>query len=38
ALVLGLVEHLGGSMSIETAPESGLGVRIRLPLEAPQTH
>src|SRR5690606_2870446 len=38
ALVLGLVEHLGGSMSVETAPEAGLGVRIRLPLEALQTH
>lgn len=34
ALVQGLVEHLGGSMSIETAPGAGVGVRIRLPLEA----
>lgn len=34
ALVRGLVEHLGGSMSIETAPEAGVGVRIRLPLES----
>ncbi|GAA0626027.1 hypothetical protein GCM10009422_23450 [Brevundimonas kwangchunensis] len=33
SLVQGLVEHLGGSMSIETAPEAGVGVRIRLPLE-----
>lgn len=33
SLVEGLVEHLGGSMSIETAPEAGVGVRIRLPLE-----
>ena len=33
SLVKGLVEHLGGSMSIETAPEAGVGVRIRLPLE-----
>lgn len=33
ALVQGLVEHLGGSMSIETAPGAGVGVRIRLPLE-----
>jgi two-component sensor histidine kinase len=32
-LVQGLVEHLGGSMSIETAPEAGVGIRIRLPLE-----
>ncbi|MGQ3039605.1 MAG: sensor histidine kinase [Brevundimonas sp.] len=33
SLVQGLVEHLGGSMSIETAPEAGVGIRIRLPLE-----
>jgi two-component sensor histidine kinase len=38
ALVRGLVEHLGGSMNIETAPEAGVGVRIRLPLESPPTH
>jgi two-component sensor histidine kinase len=38
ALVRGLVEHLGGSMSIETAPEGGVGVRIRLPLESQQAH
>jgi len=38
ALVKGLVEHLGGSMSIETAPEAGVGVRIRLPLETLQAH
>lgn len=38
ALVEGLVQHLGGSMSIETAPESGVGVRIRLPLGAEQAH
>lgn len=38
SLVQGLVEHLGGSMTIETAPEAGVGVRIRLPLEAGQTH
>lgn len=38
ALVRGLVEHLGGSMSIETAPEAGVGVRIRLPLEPLQAH
>lgn len=38
ALVRGLVEHLGGSMSIETAPEAGVGVRIRLPLETSPVH
>lgn len=38
ALVRGLVEHLGGSMSIETAPDAGVGVRIRLPLETLQGH
>lgn len=38
SLVQGLVEHLGGSMAIETAPERGMGVRIRLPLEATQGH
>jgi len=38
ALVQGLVEHLGGSMSIETAPEAGVGVRIRLPLESFKGH
>lgn len=38
SLVSGLVEHLGGSMSIEIAPEAGVGVRIRLPLKAAQTH
>jgi two-component sensor histidine kinase len=35
AMVNGLVEHLGGTMSIETAPGAGVGVRIRLPLDAP---
>ena len=34
ALVQGLVEHLGGSMSIETAAGAGVGVRIRLPLDS----
>lgn len=34
ALVQGLVEHLGGTMSIETAAGAGVGVRIRLPLDA----
>nr|WP_246328904.1 sensor histidine kinase [Brevundimonas lenta] len=38
ALVRGLVEHLGGTMSIETAPEAGVGVRLRLPLDGAQTH
>ncbi|MDI1327475.1 MAG: sensor histidine kinase [Brevundimonas sp.] len=38
SLVQGLVEHLGGSMSIETAPGAGVGVRIRLPLETTATH
>lgn len=36
-LVAGLVEHLGGSLAIETAPEAGVGVRILLPLEAART-
>lgn len=34
ALVQGLVEHLGGAMTIETAAGHGVGVRIRLPLDA----
>lgn len=38
ALVSGLVEHLNGFMSIETAPGKGVGVRIRLPLGAEQRH
>jgi two-component sensor histidine kinase len=38
SLVQGLVDHLGGSMSIETAPDAGVGVRIRLPLEAALAH
>ena len=38
ALVRGLVEHLGDSMTVETAPDQGVGVRIRLPLETPPTH
>lgn len=37
-LVQGLVEHLGGSMSIETAPGQGVGVRIRLPLDGRLKH
>ena len=31
ALVLGLADHLGGSMAIETAPGAGVGIRVRLP-------
>ncbi len=38
ALVRGLVEHLGGSIAIETAPGAGVGVRIRLPLETVLAH
>ncbi|WP_332659583.1 sensor histidine kinase [Brevundimonas sp.] len=38
SLVQGLVEHLGGSMNIETAPETGVGVRIRLPLDTTAAH
>lgn len=38
SLVQGLVEHLGGSMNIETAPGAGVGVRIRLPLETTAAH
>lgn len=38
SLVQGLVEHLGGSMNIETAPGGGVGVRIRLPLETTGAH
>lgn len=34
-LVAGLVEHLGGTISVETAPDAGVGVRIRLPLDGP---
>jgi len=37
-LVQGLVEHLGGSMTIETSPGHGVGIRIRLPVEARLTH
>ncbi len=38
SLVRGLVEHLGGSMTIETAQGRGVGVRIRLMTEATQSH
>lgn len=37
-LVTGLVEHLGGTMSVETAPGAGVGVRIRLPLDGRYAH
>ncbi len=37
-LVAGLVEHLGGTISVETAPDAGVGVRIRLPLDGPPAH
>ena len=38
SMVQGLVEHLGGTMSIETALEAGVGVRLRLPLDGASTH
>jgi len=38
SLVRGLVEHLGGSMTIETSAGQGVGVRIRLPLENVTAH
>lgn len=38
ALVEGLVEHLGGTLSIETAPEAGVGVRVRLPIRSARPH
>lgn len=38
SLVTGLVDHMGGAMSVETAPGAGVGVRIRLPLEGALTH
>ena len=38
ALVLGLADHLGGSMAIETAPGAGVGIRIRLPLVSIPAH
>ena len=38
AMVEGLVSHLGGVMSVETAPGAGVGVRIRLPVEVQRTH
>lgn len=38
AMVVGLVEHMGGAIDFETAPNAGLGVRIRLPLDGRATH
>lgn len=38
SLVAGLVEHLGGAMTVETAPEAGVGVRIRLPVTPQPSH
>lgn len=37
-LVEGLVAHLGGAMTIETAPNAGVGVRVRLPLPDARPH
>lgn len=38
ALVEGLVQHLNGSLSVETSPGAGVGVRIRLPLDGVRAH
>jgi len=38
SMVEGLVAHLGGAFSIETAPNAGVGVRIRLPVEMQRAH
>ncbi len=38
ALVRGLVEHLRGTIMVETAPGAGLGVRIRLPFDDVPRH
>lgn len=38
SMVTGLVEHLGGDIGFETAPNAGVGVRIRLPLDGLKTH
>jgi two-component sensor histidine kinase len=38
ALVEGLVAHLGGAMVVETAPDGGVGVRVRLPIRPDVTH
>lgn len=37
-LVEGLVDHLQGSMTIETAPGAGVGVRVRLPTATNSAH
>jgi two-component sensor histidine kinase len=38
SLVDGLVAHLHGALSIETAPGAGVGVRVRLPIESAGAH
>lgn len=38
SMVEGLVAHMGGAMSIETAPNAGVGIRIRLPIEGQSAH
>jgi len=38
SLVEGLVAHLGGVMDVETAPQAGFGVRIRLPINPSAAH
>ncbi len=38
SLVAGLVEHLGGAMTIETAPGAGVGVRVRLAIQTESRH
>lgn len=38
SMVEGLVAHLGGAFSIETAPNAGVGVRIRLPVDGQRAH
>ena len=37
-LVEGLIEHLQGSMTVETSPGGGVGVRVRLPTAASSAH
>ena len=38
SLVEGLIAHLGGAMVIESAVDSGVGVRVRLPIRPDTTH
>ncbi|QBX37382.1 sensor histidine kinase [Brevundimonas sp. S30B] len=38
ALVRGLIEHLGGSLVLETAPGQGFAARVRLPLAPTSRH